>query len=192
MAKVITFGDLGFRLATPLPTMASLRLELYTALAYGAQGLQYFTYWNPGTEVWNFHEAPINQNKERSEAYYLVQQMNRELQARAFVFVGSKVVSISHVGKTIFRGCKAMEELPAHVVSLETGDDGAVVSLLEKDGWYYLVLVSRTLERPTDLKVPFDTRVHMIGPDGKAVRLPKGENALSIGEGDVAIFRYRK
>ena len=176
----------------PLPTMASLRLELYTALAYGAQGLQYFTYWNPGTEVWNFHEAPINQNKERSEAYYLVQQMNRELQARAFVFVGSKVVSISHVGKTIFRGCKAMEELPAHVVSLETGDDGAVVSLLEKDGWYYLVLVSRTIERPTDLKVAFDTRVHMIGPDGKAVRLPKGENALSIGEGDVAIFRYRK
>lgn len=176
----------------PLPTMASLRIEMYTALAYGAQGLQYFTYWNPGTEVWNFHEAPINQDKERSEAYWLVREMNKELQARAHVFVGSKVVSVNHVGKTMFRGCKPLEELPAHVTSLETGDGGAVVSLLEKDGWYYLVLVSRTLERPTDLKIAFDTKVSMIDTEGRAVRIPKGENSFCIGEGDVAIFRYRK
>ena len=33
-----------------------------TDLAYGAQVLQYFTYWNPPQIGWNFHDAPINLN----------------------------------------------------------------------------------------------------------------------------------
>lgn len=176
----------------PLPTMASLRLELYTALAYGAQGLQYFTYWNPGTEIWNFHEAPINQDKQRSEAYYLVQRMNKEIQARAHVFLGAKVVSISHLGDTMFRGCERMESFPAHVTALSAGSDGAVVSLLEKGKWNYLVIVSRTLDRPTDLSIGFDTAAWRIERDGKAVKVAKGGNTFSIEAGDAMIFRFRK
>ena len=176
----------------PLPTMASLRLELYTALAYGAQGLQYFTYWNPGTETWNFHEAPINQDKQRSEAYYLVQHMNKELQGRAYVFLNSKVVSIAHVGDDMYKGCKRMEDLPPHVVSLSTGSAGAVVSLLEKGSWNYLVVVSRTLDAPTDLNVEFGSKAWTIDREGNAVKLAKGPNTFSIEPGDVAIFKFRK
>ncbi len=175
----------------PLPTMASLRLQMYTALAYGAQGLQYFTYWNPGTQIWNFHEAPINQDKERSEAYYLVQSMNKELQARAYVFLDSKVLSIAHTGQTMFRGCERLEDLPDNVTSLSTGPDGAVVSLLNKGKWNYLVVVSRTLDRPTDLAIGFEGKAWMIGHDGKAVKIAKGENDYSIEPGDAMIFRYR-
>lgn len=176
----------------PLPTMASLRIELYTALAYGAQGLQYFTYWNPGTEIWNFHEAPINQNKERSEAYWLVQAMNKELQARASIFLNSKVVSIAHVGEEMYPGCTRMEELPAHVTKLETSASGAVVSVLEKNGWNYLVVVSRTLDSKTEVAVEFDSKACLMDREGKAVKLAKGENSITIDEGDVAIFRYKK
>lgn len=46
----------------PIPTIDHLRLQMYSNLAYGAQLLQYFTYWNPGTETWNFHEAPIRRS----------------------------------------------------------------------------------------------------------------------------------
>ena len=176
----------------PLPTMASLRLELYTALAYGAQGLQYFTYWNPGTEIWNFHEAPINQDKQRSEAYYLVQSMNKELQARAFVFVGAKVLSIAHTGEVMFKGCKRLETLPEKVSTLSTGADGAVVSLLEKGDWKYLVVVSRTLDGPTDLTIGFDTKAWMIDREGKEIKVAKGDNSFVIEEGDAMIFRFRK
>ncbi len=176
----------------PLPTMSSLRLELYSALAYGAQGLQYFTYWNPGTEIWNFHEAPINQDKQRSEAYYLVQQMNKEIQARAYVFLGSKVVSIAHLGDKMFKGCKRMDTLPSHVTSLVAGPEGAVVSLLEKDKWNYLVVVSRSLDTPTDLTVSFDTKVWSIDHEGNASRLAKGEQSCRIEPGDALIFKFRK
>lgn len=186
-----------FALATahdpyPLPTMSSLRLQLYTSLAYGAQGLQYFTYWNPGTEIWNFHEAPINQDKQRSEAYYLVQRMNKELQARAFVFVGSKVAATYHLGETMYKGCKRLDTLPDHVTSLASGPDGAVVSLLEKGKWIYLVIVSRTLDRSTDLTVGFDTKAWRIDREGNAVKVAKGEGKYSLEAGDAMIFRFRK
>ena len=51
----------------PIPTMSELRLQMYSNLAYGAQVLQYFTYWNPDTTTWNFHQAPITMNKKRSQ-----------------------------------------------------------------------------------------------------------------------------
>ncbi len=176
----------------PLPTMASLRLQLYTDLAYGAQGLQYFTYWNPGTEVWDFHDAPINQDKQRSEAYSLVQQMNREIRNRAFVFLGSKVVSIAHIGEKMFKGCTRLESLPAHVTSLSAGSEGAVVSLLENGKWNYLVVVSRSLDKAVDLTVSFDTRAWSIDHEGAASKLENREKSCRLDPGDAQIFKFRK
>ncbi|MDR1524951.1 MAG: Ig-like domain-containing protein, partial [Tannerella sp.] len=54
-----------FALATahgpyPIPTVGDLKLQMYSNLAYGAQALQYFTYWTPpasGND--NFHDGPI-------------------------------------------------------------------------------------------------------------------------------------
>lgn len=172
--------------------MASLRIQMYTNLAYGAQGLQYFTYWNPGTEIWNFHEAPINQDKKRSQAYDLVKAMNEELQARAGIFVGAKLVSLAHTGETVPPECKRLEELPEHVTMLDTGADGAVVSVLENGGVKYLVCVNRSLDKPFELKVAFDTKAFMIDRDGKAVKVAKGENTYTVEEGDVAIFQFKK
>lgn len=181
----------------PLPTMASLRIELYTALAYGAQGIQYFTYWNPGTTTWNFHEAPINQNKERSEAYGLVQAMNRELQARANVFVGAKVTSVAHTGKVIPQGCKALDILPEGINSLTTSGEGAIVSTLKNGRADYLMVVNRDLNAPTTLDIEFERRAGlfrstpaMIDREGKAVNLDNKKVTLTIGEGDAIIFRY--
>ena len=74
----------------PVPNVAQLKLQMYSNLAYGAQGLQYFTYWNPGTETWNFHEAPITPEKKRSSVYDFVREVNAELQKRNFVFMRSK------------------------------------------------------------------------------------------------------
>lgn len=108
------------------------------------------------------------------------------------MFVGSKVVSTAHLGDVMFRGCERLETLPANVVSLSSGPDGAVVSLLEKGRWNYLVIVSRTLDRPTDITVEFDRKTWMIDHEGKAVKVAKGEVAHSLEAGDAIIFKYKK
>jgi hypothetical protein len=34
-------------LSYPVPTMGQLRYQVYSNLAYGAQGIEYYTYWKP-------------------------------------------------------------------------------------------------------------------------------------------------
>jgi len=42
----------------PVPTPGEIRLQVYSNLAYGAQGIQYFTYWTPSiNEGFEFHRA---------------------------------------------------------------------------------------------------------------------------------------
>ena len=31
--------------------------------------MQYFTYWNPDTEIWDFHQAPVREDGLRSRVY---------------------------------------------------------------------------------------------------------------------------
>ena len=176
----------------PLPTLASLRLQMYTNLAYGAQGLQYFTYWNPGTETWNFHDAPINLEKKRTAVYDLVKTVNAELQARAGVFVGSKVLSVCQTGETIPPHTKRLAALPHQVSALTTEGPGAVVSVLEKGNDNFLVIVSRSLDENVSVKLGFRSKAWQIDRKGEAVSAPKSITSYAVGPGDALIFRFRK
>ena len=84
----------------PVPTVEELRLQMFSNLAYGAQTLQYFTYWHPGEgTAWNFHDSPINLDGTRTVVYDRVQTVNREIHSMAHLFLGAKVLSVYHTGK---------------------------------------------------------------------------------------------
>lgn len=174
----------------PVPTMASLRLQFYTDLAYGAQGLQYFTYWNPVPGTWDFHDAPIDLDGNRTPVYDMVKEMNVELQARAGVFVGAKVLSVRHAGETVPPGVTPLGELPAPLTALDTHGNGAVVSMLEKGPYRYLVIVNRSLDAGFDYDIAFSGKVSVIGRDGKATKF-SGKAPMHLEEGDCAIFRWK-
>ena len=176
----------------PIPTMASLRLQFYTDLAYGAQGLQYFTYWNPVPGTWDFHDAPIDLDGNRTPVYDLVKAMNAELQARADIFVGDKVLQVRHTGETVPPGVTPLTDLPEPLTALDTHGKGAVVSLLENGGFRYLMLVNRSLDEGFDYDIAFARKVERVGRDGKAFKVPaKGTKTFHLEEGDCAIFRWK-
>ena len=176
----------------PIPTMASLRLQCYTDLAYGAQGLQYFTYWNPVPGTWDFHDAPIDLDGNRTPVYDLVKAMNAELQARADIFVGDKVLQVRHTGETVPPGVTPLTDLPEPLTALDTHGKGAVVSLLENGGFRYLMLVNRSLDEGFDYDIAFARKVERVGRDGKAFKVPaKGTQTFHLEEGDCAIFRWK-
>ena len=61
-----------FALATshgpyPVPTPAMLRLQVYSDLAYGAQGIQYFTYWTPQGD--SFLGLPVRTDRPGRQAH---------------------------------------------------------------------------------------------------------------------------
>ena len=187
---------LAFALATahgayPVPTTAQLRVQVYSNLAYGAQGIQYFTYWTPRSDTWDFHEGPITPDGKRSAVYERVREVNRELQALRGVFVGSTVESIGHTGATIPAGTRSYVPA-APVKSLQTEGSGAVVSLLANGRRRFLVVVNRDFEREMPLRVRFDpaTTIRRVAKDGALTSLTDSRQDSKTPPGDAAIFTW--
>ena len=182
-----------FALATahgsyPIPTADHLRLQLYADLAYGAQCLQYFTYWNPGTETWNFHQAPIMQDGLRSSVYEIVKQINREIQARADVFLGAHVTSLFHTGNDIPLGTHRLTTLPPHILKLDTHGQGALVSCLTNNGTNYVVIQNTSVTKPLQAEVSTDQHMKMVLPDGSRQPASSYGSLHILTPGNVLIF----
>lgn len=176
----------------PPPTVAHLRLQVFSNLAYGAQVIQYFTYWTPVSDTWNFHDGPIRPDGTRSPAYEHVKQVNRELQGLRGVFLGATVESVGHTGAALPRGTRAFQ--PAGPVrEVNTGGQGAVVSLLSNSGRQFLVVVNRDVNEPMSLAVSLAprTEVHRVAKDGTlhAVKGPRHEAKLEPGDLEVLTWR---
>ena len=165
---------------------------MYSNLAYGAQGLQYFTYWNPGTETWNFHDAPITLDKKRSSVYDYVREVNAELQKRNFVFMRSKVEFVRHTGEKLPAGTKRLETLPDMVTKLDTHGKDAVVSLLTKNDMAYLVIVNAGIHDDMSLTITFKPGVTRIRKDGTSVAADKYVDTLTVGPGECEVFAWKK
>ena len=177
----------------PIPTVGEIKLQLFSNLAYGAQGLQYFTYWTPGKNPnWNFHHAPIELNGKRTDVYDRIKLVNREIQNLAAVFLHSKVISVSHTGKQIPAGTRVLDKLPDPISELKTSDGGAVVSVLEKGSRRFLVIVNRDFQNPMELTIKTDERVKRVLKDGTIVRANVYANTLEVDPGDVEIYTWKE
>lgn len=187
-----------FALATahnpyPIPAVAHLRLQVFSDLAYGAQAIQYFTYWTSKSDVWNFHQGPIETDGKRTPTYDKVKQVNAELQALRGAFLGSKVIAVAHTGEAIPHGTTRYSPA-APVKSLETPGGGAVVSVLENGASRFLVVVNRDLHKSMKLAVTFDAAagVQVAGRDGALTNGKDGAYSRNVEPGDVVVFTWGK
>lgn len=176
----------------PVPTLAQLRLEVFSNLAYGAQGIQYFTYWTPTDTHWNFHHGPIVPEGKRTEVYDRIKQVNAEIKGLSGVFLGAKVISIAHTGDTIPYGTKRLDALPSPIQSLSTKGTGAVVSLLQKGSHTFLVIVNRDFIHPMELNIHCDPQVKRVLKDGSLVPANAYLDTLEVEPGDVMIYTWMK
>lgn len=179
----------------PPPTLAELRFQMYSILAYGAQGVQYFTYWTPSpaeNNFWDFHEGPIGLDGKRTVTYDRMKAMNEEVKSLSGVFYGSKVVSVSHVGKFTPIGTDRMVKLPPGILALETNDSGAVVSTLENEDNYFIVIVNRDFKQSMNLTIVGDKNLQKVLKDGSLIRADRYHPTLEVDPGDAAIYMITK
>ena len=175
----------------PVPTVAHLRLQQYVNLAYGAESLQYFTYWTPGNvKPHYFHESVIRQDGTRGKAYDKVRAVNRELHARAPAFIGGRVVEVRHTGAEIPAGTKPLVNLPDWVAKLETPFGGAVVSRMVRGKEEILMVVNRSPVKEMLLGIGFRNAaaVKRITGDGRAVSAAECRSPMRVAPGYAEIF----
>lgn len=176
----------------PVATLAQLRLQVYSNLAYGAQGIEYFTYWTPKSNIWDFHHGPITIDGKRTEVYDRIKKMNHEIQQVSDVFLGAEVIGVFHTGAVIPPGTKRLAKLPSPIKMLSTDSSGALVSILKKDQYRFVVIVNRNFKKNMALNMVCDTGVMKILKDGSAVPANNYIDTMKIDPGDIAIYRWVK
>lgn len=154
------------------PTLETLRLQMYTNLAYGAQGLQYYVYQGPSSPLYNS-----------------VKQLNKEIQNFAKVFLNAKTTSITHTGRTIPFNTKRFENPPPVIRKFLTGDAGAVVSVLEKGNRKFFVVVSRDINNPLPVTIEVDPSVRKVTKTG-TLEPVKGTVTEQVPPGDILVYTW--
>ena len=174
----------------PIPTVAELRLQVFSNLAYGAQGIQYFTYWTFKSSDWDFHEAPIDVNGRRTPVYDRVKQVNAEIRGLSSVFHRARVIRLGHTGDLPAGTTRYQPEAP--VVALGTASGGAIVSLLEKEKHRFLVVVNRDFRQPLPVEVTLDGSVPVSErrKGGALVPISGAKFSTDAGPGDVVILQW--
>lgn len=163
----------------PVPTKAHLRLQMYSNLAYGAQMLQYFRY------------RAVVPFRKRSALFELIREMNQELHARAFVFLGAKVQGVWHTGAKIPIGTKNLDSkaLPSFVKSFSTPKYSTVaVSWLKNGDKDYLVVVNRDPNDEMSFTASFAPGIEIVRRDGTRTKADAYEDHFWLDPGDAAIF----
>ncbi|PVD52559.1 hypothetical protein DC498_08535 [Terrimonas sp.] len=177
----------------PVPTLAEIRLQVFANLAYGAQGIQYFTYWTPRNKSqYVYHHGPIDDNNKRTDVYEMIKTVNREIQSLSGIFLSSKVISVEHTGENIPAGTQRLIEPPKGIKKIRTKGEGAIVSLIENDKQHYAIIVNRGFKQPMKLYIKGNGKLERVFKDIYKPELKSRSFALLIAPGDIAVFRISK
>lgn len=160
----------------PVPTAGQLRLQVFSNLLYGAQGIQYFT----GGGIFDCKKM------QKTEIFSTVKQVNSQIKAYEEVFAGASVENVVHTGAHIPNGTTEMTQMPHRSIDmLEISGEGAVVSTLRKGKHQYLAVQNRDCCNPALLDIRFNTKVKMLTRTGKA---DFNNRTIRIEDGDIALF----
>lgn len=174
----------------PEPNINHIRLQAFTNLAYGAQGIQYFTYWTPLYDDSFSNKAPIKRDGSKYQPVYdAVQLVNAEILTLSGIFSGGKVIRIRHTGN-IPVGTTGLDYLPNHITQLSTsGSSGAIISEIKNGNRMYIVIVNRDYLNTMHLNINVDSHVEIVDKYASVYDAPT-INSLDVLPGDIKIFSY--
>ena len=176
----------------PVATLTHLRFQMFSNLAYGAQGVQYFTYWQPvDYDSYVFHDSPIDINGEQTDTYTVVQDMNEEIKGLSKVFLGATVQSVGHTGSRPTGTTAYADSAPINSLTT-SGSDGAVVSRLTNGDNDYLVVVNRDIDSTMTLNIGLNTSKTFtrVAKDGSETAISGGTVTYTVAPADIVVLKW--
>lgn len=163
------------RICKPVPKEEYLRFEAFSALAYGAQGLIYWTYRQcrdvPSVDF-QYLDGPVNIYGDKTEVWFAAKKVNDEINRYNDVFLNAELENVAHTGKRLYQSTTRMPESGfGPLRNFKSGDSGVMVSHLKNGKGNYYVIVSHDVEQSQ--KIGF--------------RLEKGRRIKSITDGKIYV-----
>ena len=176
------------------PSYDDIAWQVNTSLAYGAKGVQYFTYWQPGPDRgYNFQPGMIDLLGRRTQHWYDVQDINTSVLAG----IGNQVrlmksESVTHANEST-TPARSARFSPDSYVTGAAGDAVVLSRFVDKAGDRWLLVVNRSNHTAAKATMKFrsssvarvsqfDTKSRKItaqrDPGGISVSLRPGASAL--------------
>lgn len=167
--------------ATPYPSLVEMRFSAFAALAYGAQGLQYWSYRQlSNNNDFDYTAAPVDANGQKVTAIWnAVQQINWEIRRLNSVFFESEVIQVRHTGSEQYEATALLKGSFGPLISVSS--TSILLSHLNTHGQDYLVIVSQILD-PGDLVIPIQKVKLEFADCYKIYRLTPSEDPVGYKE----------
>ncbi|UOU96726.1 hypothetical protein MUU74_09485 [Chryseobacterium daecheongense] len=181
------------------PTVAGIKLQQFSNLLYGAQGLQYFAYWTLTYEYnWvkeKYGYSIVDGRGNPTPTYNVIKTVNQQIQRLAWVFSGAKSNSVFHMGDDIPKGTIELKAIPKQFLSFTINNNSnALVSFMSNHDKKFIIIQNKSLgENLTlsyKLKLPLNKVNNNTGKILSLVRSKKYTNVILPG--DILIFTYDK
>ncbi len=152
------------------PSDATLHLQVYSTLAYGGRGIQYFTYVTP--EVGNYRLGPLDPFGHRTPTWDMLRRVNLEIHALAPWLDRLTSTGVYHSspvpeGSRPMSGSRWVEQVTASTADPSVAARYLLGEFKGEDGKPYLMLVNRDLSRSMHFSIKLkqpDLHIKRISP----------------------------
>lgn len=182
---------------SPAATVPYLSFEAFSALAYGAQGIVYYSYWQrPSTPVYELLSALVDLKGKRCPAWNAAQKINYQIKALTPVFLGSEMVECRHTGVIDLEGTYPYISQFGPVESLTNDVSGVLVSHLKNDTRDYIVIVNHDVVNKQKVNITFRngvtvTEVKASNTGRLSIKKVNRNHKIVLSPGGYAIFEWQ-
>lgn len=175
----------------PTPEENHMRVQIFGNLAYGAQGVQYFTYKCPNPyDGYTYYDAPIDVNNEKTPVWYMVQNINRDIHALTWVFLGAEFLRAGHTNAETPVGCTRLTKdmLPEGINSVISDGQGVCVSLLKNGKNLFMMVLNGDIHNAQKVTVEKEIAVKRVLMDGTTEAEAAGAKEYELTPGHFVLY----
>ncbi len=170
----------------PIPTEEWMRVQAFAALLYGAQGLQYWPY----TSCQDGDMAPIDDDGNLSPTYYFAQNINRDVKALTWVFLGAEMLAVGHTNPETPIGCRRLTPgmLPEGITAVASDGSGVATGILQNGKNLFVMVLNADIHNQQSVTVTVDKGIKRVLMDGTTENVGSGSYTHALRPGSFILY----
>lgn len=173
----------------PAPKEEYLRFEAFSGLAYGAQGIFYWTYGlRESTDYETYFSALVDLYGKRYPAWYAAQKVNNEIRQYNDIFFGCELVDVIHTGATQYEQTKKLNGSFGPFANIMTENAGTLVSRIKNGSKDYIIIVSHDVEKSQKVALTLKRGVNLTQETDLNINKAGQTLSLTLPKGGYVIF----
>lgn len=173
------------------PSESDLRWQVWTSLAFGAKGIQYFTYWTPGGGTEQFGNALITPDGQKTVRYDYVKKLNSDFLGIGKVLLDCHAEGVIQTAATPVQLHSPLSSF-GPVVQI-TGDDAMTGCFTAPDGKKKILIVPMMPEKTAKVNIQLQnvTKANLWRNNQAAeIQISNQLLEVSVGSGEAVFVEF--